>query len=52
MAETWFGLENGKKISQIINDYQYLLFSPLFILCCQLSVSSAATEVLEEPYLS
>jgi hypothetical protein len=38
-AEEWtnrgqkLGLENRKKISQIINDYLYLLFSLLFILC-------------------
>ncbi len=30
--ETWFGLENRKKTSHIIDDYLYLLFSLLFIL--------------------
>ncbi len=52
MSETWFGLENPKKISQIIKYYLYLLFSLLFILCCQLLVSSAEAGVLDEPYLS
>jgi hypothetical protein len=35
MAETWFGLENIKKISHIIKEYLYLLFSLLFILWMQ-----------------
>jgi hypothetical protein len=31
-AKTWFGLENIKKISQIINAYLYLPFFLLIIL--------------------
>jgi hypothetical protein len=29
MTETWFGLENRKKISQIFNDYTYLSLTVL-----------------------
>ncbi len=32
MTETWFGLENRNKISQIFNDYLNLTFFLLFIL--------------------
>ncbi len=32
-AKPWFGLENRKKISQIIKDYFYLPFFLLIILC-------------------
>ncbi len=31
-AKTWFGLENRKKISQIINAYLYLPFFLLIVL--------------------
>ncbi len=38
--ETWFGLENRKKSSQMINDYLYLLFTLLFTLWTSLLITT------------